>query len=192
MDISDQIAQRIKHERKLRKLSLDDLAVRSGVSRAMISKIERKVSTPTAVLLARLADALGMTMSGLMSEKNVVEHGCIALKKQAVWTDPETGYSRRVVSPALYEGDAEIVAVELPAHAHLSFPANLAVQIEAKLILMEGELQVTTDEDEWKVKAGDSLQFGVHHAHKVRNLKPTLAKYIVVMRHTQLAIEPKT
>ncbi|HKX43788.1 MAG TPA: helix-turn-helix transcriptional regulator, partial [Burkholderiaceae bacterium] len=66
MDLSAHIARRLKEERRQRGWSLDELAARSGVSRAMISKIERKVSTPTAVLLARLGDAMGVSLSSLM------------------------------------------------------------------------------------------------------------------------------
>ena len=124
MNISHQIAKRIKQERKSRGLSLDELAQRSGVSRAMISKIERHASTPTAVLLARLAEALGMTMTGLMSERNFLAHGITQLHQQNQWTDPDTGYTRRIISAAQCEGDAEIVAIELPANSQISFPGN--------------------------------------------------------------------
>jgi transcriptional regulator with XRE-family HTH domain len=189
MSISDQIAQRIKLERKLRGFSLDKLAQRSGVSRAMISKIERQASTPTAVLLARLAEALGMTMTALMSERNTVAHGITRLKQQNQWIDPETGYSRRIVSAAQNEGDAEIVAIELPANAQISFAANHAVQIEAKLVLMEGQLQVATENEQWQLYAGDCVRFSVHVAHSIHNLRPYPARYIVVMRHTQLALQ---
>jgi transcriptional regulator with XRE-family HTH domain len=189
MSISDQIAQRIKLERKLREFSLDELAQRSGVSRAMISKIERHASTPTAVLLARLAEALGMTMTALMSEKNTVAHGITRLNQQNQWIDPETGYSRRIVSAAQNEGDAEIVAIELPANAQISFAANHAVRIEAKLVLMEGQMQVTTENEQWQLHAGDCIRFSVHLAHTIHNLKPYPARYIVVMRHTQLALQ---
>jgi transcriptional regulator with XRE-family HTH domain len=188
MNISHHIAKRIKHERKLRGLSLDELAQRSRVSRAMISKIERHASTPTAVLLARLAEALGLTMTALMSERSSVTNGITQLHQQNQWTDPETGYTRRIISAAQYEGDAEIVAIELPASVQISFAANHAVQIEAKLILMEGQLQIATETEQWQLHAGDCVQFAVHLAHSVRNLKASPARYIVVMRHTQLAL----
>ena len=53
---------------------------------------------------------------------------------------------------------------------------------------MEGQLQVATENALWQLDPGDCVQFAVHFAHSVRNLKASPARYIVVMRHTQLAL----
>ncbi len=65
--LDGQIASRIRVERDARNWSLDDLAQRSGVSRAMISKVERRESSPTAVLLGKLSAAFGLTLSQLLA-----------------------------------------------------------------------------------------------------------------------------
>ena len=143
MDVAEHIASRLKHERTQRGWSLDDLAGRSQVSRAMISKIERRASTPTAVLLARLADALGVTLSSLMFEQRTPDAGVTRLGEQAQWQDPASGYTRRMVSAAVHEGDAEIVAVELPAGARVRFAAGSTLQIDGQVLLLQGSLQVS-------------------------------------------------
>src|SRR4051794_41525371 len=60
------IARRIKLERDARSWSLAELAERSGVSKATISKIEREAVSPTAVILVRLAAAFDLTLAGLL------------------------------------------------------------------------------------------------------------------------------
>src|SRR3954463_13138678 len=91
-------------------LSTSALAERSGVSRAMIAKIERAEAKPTAALLGRLSAALGLTLSelGARAERG---HGRLARAgEQPTWTDPETGYRRRALSP-LSGGPLELVEV---------------------------------------------------------------------------------
>ena len=65
-DSTTLIARRIRLERDSRGWSLADLAERSGVSKATISKIERAEVSPTAVVLVRLASAFDLTLAGLM------------------------------------------------------------------------------------------------------------------------------
>ena len=61
------LAARIALERQARDWSLGDLAERSGVSKAMISKIERGEASPTATILGRLSGAFGLTLSALLA-----------------------------------------------------------------------------------------------------------------------------
>lgn len=183
MDIKDRIADRLRDERRQRGWSLDALAARAQVSRAMISKIERRASTPTAVLLARLADALGLPMSALMHDERASSRGVVTrLGEQAQWTDPASGYTRRVVSPALQPGDAEIVAVELPAHARAGFAAAGTVRIDGQIVLLEGTLQWRIGEQTSTLRPGDCVRFAVHLAHELRNPGAAPARYLVVLR----------
>ena len=63
--LNDRIAQRVRDLRAVRGLSLDALATLCGVSRSMISLIERAESSPTAVVLERLATGLNVTLASL-------------------------------------------------------------------------------------------------------------------------------
>jgi len=87
------LATRIRLEREQRGWSLADLAERSGVSRAMINKVERGESSPTAALLGRLSGALGLTMSTLLARAEAAGGGRLVRKAdQPLWQDPATGY----------------------------------------------------------------------------------------------------
>ena len=89
-----QIARRLRLERDARGWSLADLAERSGVAKATISKIERQEASPTAVVLVRLAGAFDLTFAGLLiraeGEKGRLSRAAV----QPVWRDPDTGYTR--------------------------------------------------------------------------------------------------
>src|SRR3954470_23071590 len=110
------ISHRLRLEREARQWSLGTLAERSGVSKAMISKIERGESSPTAMLLGRLSGAFGLTLSAMLARAELQAGRLLRAADQPQWTDPETGYVRRHVSPAT-EIPVEIVQVDLPAGA---------------------------------------------------------------------------
>ena len=93
--IDSTIAARVRGERAARRWSLDDLAERASVSKAMISKIERAEASPTAALLGRLSGAYGLTLSTLLADAEAQRHGPARRADQPVWRDPATGYVRR-------------------------------------------------------------------------------------------------
>ena len=93
----------------MRGWSLTDLAQRSGVSRAMINKVERGEASPTASLLGRLSGAFGLTLSALLARTETTYAGRIVREKdQLLWTDPASGYIVR---------DGRGLAVEVQAGA---------------------------------------------------------------------------
>ena len=190
MDIGEQIAHRLREERKRRGWSLDELPGRAHVSRAMISKIERKASTPTAVLLARLADAMGLTLSSLMFEKRTREPAVTRLGDQVQWKDPDFGYTRRLVSPAVQEGDAEIVAVDLPAGARVRFAAAGTLQIEGQVLLLEGRLQLSIGAETLALSPGDCARVAIHLEHELHNPGAEAARYLVVIRQFHVPPRP--
>src|SRR5258708_6536997 len=108
------IARRPRAQREARGWTIADLAALSGVSKAMISKIERAEASPTAMLLGRLSGAFGLTLSRLLAGAEEAGQRLARWADQPVWRDPETGYVRRAVSPPS-GGPLELVAVAIPA-----------------------------------------------------------------------------
>src|ERR1700720_1917348 len=124
-DLDSRLGARLKIERERRGWALTDLAQRSGVSRAMINKVERGAAGPTAALLGRLSGAFGLTLSALLARTEMSGAGrLVRADDQLRWTDPATGYIRRQVAPAPGSDlPLDLVQVELPASAAGSFPA---------------------------------------------------------------------
>jgi transcriptional regulator with XRE-family HTH domain len=152
----------LRAERQRRGWSLDVLAQRSGVSRAMISKIERSETSPTAALLGRLSGALGMTLSTLLAQADppAAASGRVSrFVQQPVWRDPETGYLRRAVTPT--GAVPELVRVELPPGKRVAFPAaSYAWQRGQSVWVLEGTLEFTEGDTIHLLTAGDCLNLG--------------------------------
>src|ERR1700709_801415 len=97
--LSASLAATAHAARLARELSASALAERSGVSRAMIGKIERGEAQPTAVLLGRLSGALGWSLSQRLAGGEAPSSLVSRAGEQARWIDPDSGYERRSVSP---------------------------------------------------------------------------------------------
>jgi transcriptional regulator with XRE-family HTH domain len=157
--VTPALAARLKTEREARHWSVAELAERSGVSRAMISKVERAEASPTAALLGRLSGAFGLTLSALLARAEGASGRLARRGDQAHWIDPATRYRRRVVSPAT-GGPLEIVEVELPAGAAVSFPAAAYTFRYHQILVLSGTLTLIEGAVEHQLAKGDCLELG--------------------------------
>lgn len=158
-DLASGIAERVRLERSVRDWSLAELSERAGVSKAMLSAIERGEASPTAVLLVRVAAAFGMTLSALIARAELRGGRLLRQNDQPLWTDPETGYVRRHLSPAS-DMPLELIRVELPAGATVRFPAASYAFIRQQIWLIEGRLDFTEGSIVHAMHAGDCLSLG--------------------------------
>jgi transcriptional regulator with XRE-family HTH domain len=156
--LTTSIAETLHDARAARGFSMSALAARAGVSRAMIAKIERGEAQPTAVLLGRLSAALGMTLSELVARAEGNGGRLARRADQPTWTDPETGYVRRAVSPA--GSPLELVEVELPPRTRISFAADAYAFIQQQIWLLDGRLHFREGDIGHDLGPGDCLQLG--------------------------------
>jgi transcriptional regulator with XRE-family HTH domain len=151
------IAQHIRLERDARNWSLADLAERSGVAKASISKIERGEMSPSAGLLVRLAAAFDLTLAGLLLKAEGEKGRLTRAADQPVWRDPPTGYRRRQIF-SRPDHPLELVQVELPAGESVSIPAwTYARHV---VWVQMGELVLIEGGERHLLRTGDSLGFG--------------------------------
>jgi transcriptional regulator with XRE-family HTH domain len=158
-DPTPQLAARIRLERAARNWSLADLAQVSGVSKAMISKIERGEASPTATLLGRLSGAFSLTLSALLARAELGGGRLLRANAQPQWRDPATGYVRRHVSPAS-DLPLELIQVELPAEAAVTFPASSYAFLRQLVWVLKGRLTFTEGEVVHDLGPGDCLELG--------------------------------
>ena len=186
IDLDRRLGARLKGLRQSRGLTLDQLAERSGVSRAMISRVERGESSPTAALLDRLCAGLGVLLSALFREE--AQAGPLARRsEQPVWTDPDSGYVRRSVSPAGTGSRLEIVEVEMPAGARVLLDAPRGgFRLDQQLWLLEGELSLTVGGREHRLAAGDCLAMLLDGPIAFHNPGEVPARYAVVLTAADL------
>jgi transcriptional regulator with XRE-family HTH domain len=178
--LSASLADVVRDARAARGLSASALAEASGVSRAMIAKIERAEVQPTAALLARLSGALGLTLSELVARAEDAGRRIARHADQPVWTDPETGYRRRALSP-VSGGPLELVEVELPAGAEVSYPADARVFVHQQIWVLEGRLRFVEGDAVHELGAGDCLQLGPPAATAFVNATERACRYLVAL-----------
>lgn len=158
-DLSQRLARRLRLERDSRGWSLAQLAERSGVSKAAISKIERAEVSPTAAVLVRLASAFDLTLAGLMLRAESRGGRLSRAAEQPVWHDPETGYVRKQVF-SRPDHPVELVRVELPARQRVTLPASSYAHIRQLVWVQNGSLVITEGGERHALAAGDCLGFG--------------------------------
>jgi transcriptional regulator with XRE-family HTH domain len=178
--LTTSLAGTLHAARVARDLSAGALAERSGVSRGMISKIERGEAQPTAALLGRLSAALGLTLSELVARAEGDTRRLVRAAEQPTWTDPETGYTRRAVSPP---GGAplELVEVVLPAGAEVSYPADTYAFIHQQMWVLDGHLRFHEGGTVHELDAGDCLQLGPPAPCAFANPTDRPCRYLVAL-----------
>jgi transcriptional regulator with XRE-family HTH domain len=178
--VNDHIAARVRQLRAERGLSLDALADRSGVSRSMISLIERAETSPTAVVLEKLAAALDTTLAGLFEPAAAPPSPVARHADQPVWRDPGSGYIRRNVSPG--GAPIQIVEVAFPPGARVAYESGTRQPvIHHQVWVLEGAIEVTVGSETHALAEGDCLAFVLDKPTAYRNPTRKPARYAVVI-----------
>jgi transcriptional regulator with XRE-family HTH domain len=185
MDVNAAIAQRIRNLRAAKGWSLDILAEQSGVSRSNISLIERGGSSPTAVVLDKLATAFGVTVASLFEQDRTPSAGELSAHSskdnQLLWTDPASGYVRRSLSPQA-RSPIQLVEVHFPAGQNVSFETGVPdTEIYQQVWVLEGVMEITVGERHWRLETGDCLAMKLDCPTCFRNTSSRSARYLVAV-----------
>jgi transcriptional regulator with XRE-family HTH domain len=179
-DPADRLAERLRLEREAHGWTLAELAARSGLSRAMISKIERGEASPTAASLVRLASAFDLTLAALLARAESPSGRLVRAADQPQWRDPASGYRRR----QLFERSdhpVELVRVELPPGARVGFPAASYGRIRQVVWVLLGNLVITEGDERSELGPGDCLGFGPPRDSVFANESSSTCVYLVAI-----------
>jgi transcriptional regulator with XRE-family HTH domain len=196
-NLNQRIAARVRELRAGCGLSLDALTARSGVSRSMISAVERGQTSPTAVVLERLAAGLNVTLASLFDAPDSVsepQNGPVARRKhQPQWQDPASGYVRRNVSPPDVPQPMQIVEVHFPAGARVAFETGARdVRVYQQIWLLEGMMDITVAGERHRLCEGDCLAMQLDCPTLFQNPTRKPARYaVVIASETPPEDEPK-
>ena len=184
-DLNRRIAARVRELRSVRRLSLDALSAKSGVSRSMVSLVERGESSPTAVVLEKLAAGLGVTLASLFDPPADAGQapGPVARRKdQPQWRDPASGYVRRNVSPPGAAHPMQIIEVHFPPRARVAFEtAGRDARVHQQLWVLRGSMDVTVGPDLHRLREGDCLAMTLDAPTLFHNPTRKPARYAVVI-----------
>ncbi len=176
------IGRRLKTVRMQAGLTLNELAARSGVSRAMIGRVERAESSATAALLNKLCAALDVSLSDVVALSEKPPERLMRLADQPVWRDPESGYRRRHASPPDAASGLDVIVVDLPAGARVSYSPWGRNAFTQQLLMLEGAISVHIEAKTVKLRAGDCLDFDVMRSVSFENETKQDARYIIIVR----------
>jgi transcriptional regulator with XRE-family HTH domain/mannose-6-phosphate isomerase-like protein (cupin superfamily) len=190
-DLNRTIASRVHQLRAARSLSLAALAEKSGVSRSMISLIERGESSPTAVILEKLAAALNVTLPSLFDAPPTPGRspaGPVSRRTdQLQWKDPASGYLRCNVSPPGLPHPIQIVEVHFPPRGRIAFdttPRDLPVH--QQIWVLQGAIDITVGTERHHLRQGDCLAMQLDCPTMFHNPARKPARYAVVTARPSL------
>jgi transcriptional regulator with XRE-family HTH domain len=181
-DLNARIARRVRALRADRGLTLDALAAKCDVSRSMISLVERGESSPTAVVLEKMAAGLGVSLARLFDDSTVPATPVSRPADRTSWRDPQSGYVRRNISPANFPSPIQIVEVLLPAGARVAYETGARdVRIHQQIWVREGVVEVSVGRVTYRLAADDCLVMQLDEPTAFRNRTRKRARYIVVI-----------
>jgi transcriptional regulator with XRE-family HTH domain len=178
---ADVLAEEVRLHRKQLGLSLEQLAELSGVSRSMISKIERAEAVPSTTILSRLAEALGVTFSRLMAPAEEQEILHIPASRQPILRDEHSGFRRRCISPVLPGRGIDWVLNTLPAKASTGEFVAHRRGISEYIFVVKGRLSATIGDRTIVLAEGDSLYFEAKTGHTFTNVGVSDCDYFLVI-----------
>ena len=176
-----EIGGRARQIRQDHGLTLEGLAERSGVSRAMLSKVERGERQPTLVTAVRIAGGLGVTLSQLMEPEQAQAVVRIPRSQRRVMIDPQTGLERQHLFPGVPSRRLEFVRAILPSGASSGEFEPHSPGVEQYMVVEQGKLRATLDGEEYLLNEGDALYFSADRQHRFDNIGDGPCSYYVVL-----------
>lgn len=181
-DINARIAGRVRALRTDLGMTLDALAAKCDVSRSMISLVERGESSPTAVVLEKIATGLRVPLATLFEDSSAPVSPLSRREDRTAWRDPQSGYIRRNISPVNFPTPIQIVEIVLPAGARVAYETGARdVSIHQQIWVQEGSIDVTLGRVTHRLGEDDCLAMRLDAPTAFRNRTRKAARYLVII-----------
>ncbi len=150
------------------------------MSRATLSRIERAELSPTAAMLNTLCSQYRWTVSRLMAEAETGPPTIVREADQVSWTDPQSGFLRRVVSPPHPSLKGEMIEVTLPAETVVDYDASPIPGLEHHLWMLAGALTLELSSGAFHLQKGDCMRYLLNGPSRFTTAKKS-ARYVIAM-----------
>jgi len=172
--------------RQAQKLSLDELSRRAGVSKSMLSQIERNQANPTVAILWRLANALGVGLTDFLAPGQAARAAppvsLVPAHAIPVIRSPDGLCTLRILGPIELAGQLEWYELSVAPGGELVSEAHERGSRE-HLSVMGGSLRVEAAGDEKKLRHGETARYAADVPHAIRNAGKTSALALLVVEH---------
>lgn len=176
-----QLADRLRQLRIEQGWSLDELAARSAVSRATLSRLEHAEVSATASVLSRLCSAYGLAMSRLMRMVEEQYPALVRRDDQPVWNDPEVGFRRRQISPPAQPLAGEALECELAAGVTITYDTTPQAGMEHHVYVLEGRVTITVEGRRHDMMPGDCLRYQLFGSSQFDTPPDSGVRYVLFM-----------
>ena len=175
-----QLGNRLSSLRKRKKMTLDDLSAKSGVSKSILSQIERDLSNPTVTTISRISDALGERLSDFFSKIEVEEENSIESSKE----NPSiTSKDELCVLNILGAGETvnwlQWYILKMKPKGVLNSSSHGPKTFE-NLTVIDGQIEVSCGESKEKLSKGDTFRFQSNRDHTIKNISKQKAQVLMV------------
>jgi transcriptional regulator with XRE-family HTH domain len=179
--ITRHLGARVKHLRTQRGWSLESLANASGVSRSMLSEIEREQANPTLAVTLRIAQAFGMTLGELIEMPGATPSVSVIRADNKAFHYSSDRFCRiRTLSPLNLEKDVELYEVQLQAGGALRSAPHFEGTREF-LTVQKGIVRVESGTDGELLNPGDSASYRADVPHSIVNAGNAEAVIVLVV-----------
>jgi transcriptional regulator with XRE-family HTH domain len=178
---SGRLGERVRALRRERGWTLEVLAERSGVSRAMISKLERGEKNPTLVVAAKVAEGLGMNLSELVGVEEKRKVVVVPRGRRMTMRNPETGFERQLLSPSLGGRGVEFMRNVVPEGSTSGELPPHRRGVEEYVVVERGRLRAVLGGVEYVLEEGDAAYFEADVAHRFDNAGAGECSYYLVI-----------
>jgi len=166
MPTTQEVGKRLKEVRKLKEMTLKEVAESSGMSPTHISEIERGKTSPTVGALRRIAGALGKDMAFFVEDEPLPRVSVVKKEDREtvlLGSENDAFVTARALTSGIPAGRVTLVLVDeneggmFPAHSHDG---------EEAIVMLAGQARVTIDDDEFIIGSGDCLHFSAKCEHR--------------------------
>ncbi len=184
-----ELGQALQALRKSKSLTLDELAQSSGISKSMLSQIERGQTNPTFATLWSLTNALGVEISDILEQSENAQNTPILIEHlEAHFTptiqSPDAKCTLKILSPVSSVANLEWYEMRIQKEGSLQSGAHTGGTTE-HLTVLKGELLVTSGDTNITLKEGETARYRADFPHSITNMadQETMAILVVATQN---------
>ena len=175
-----QLGNRLSSLRKRKNMTLDDLSAKSGVSKSILSQIERDLSNPTVTTISRISDALGEKLSDFFLKIEAGEVNSIESSKETPSITSKDGLCElNILGAGETVNWLQWYLLEMKPKGVLDSKSHGPKTFE-NLTVIDGQIEVTCGTSKEKLSKGDTFRFQSNKEHSIKNISKQKTQVLMV------------